>query len=251
MIDDAIVELMDWLHKVDEFDLPTYKELPSVPLYMEQVITYVNSVLAPLSDKEKNILTSFMVNNYVKAKIISEPVNKKYTKDQLGYLIAISILKQTLSISETSLLIELDGDLSQTRPVLYEFFRLMVHDIVKDETKRMVDRAEKYTKEYYKEREEGSDENAEKHLRDNLGLIALRLSIKAAVEKSIAEALLRTAGASLHGDDLYSEVSSPTSKQKHRIEKNSEDDAEKIAKRKKKTVVKQNESKLDVGKDVK
>lgn len=251
MMDDAIVELMDWLHKVDEFDLPTYKELPSVPLYMEQVITYVNGVLAPLSDKEKSVLTSFMVNNYVKAKIITEPVNKKYTKDQLGYLIAMSILKQTLSISETSLLIELDGDLSQTRPVLYEFFRLMVRDIVKDETKRMVDRAEKYTKEYYKEREEGSDENAEKHLRDNLGLIALRLSIKAAVEKSISEALLRAVGASLHGEELYEEALTPTHKQEHRMKRNSEDEAEKLAKRKKKTAEKQKESKLDPGKGVK
>lgn len=250
MMDDAIVELMDWLHKVDEFDLPTYKELPSVPLYMEQVITYVNGVLTPLSEKEKNVLTSFMVNNYVKAKIINEPINKKYTKDQLGYLIAISILKQTLSISETSLLIELDGDLSQTRPVLYEFFRLMVHDIVKDETKRMVARAEKYTKEYYKEREEGSDESAEKHLRDNLGLIALRLSIKAAVEKAIAEALLRAAGASLHGE-LYDEAISPTHKQAHRAKKNSVDEAEKLAKSKKKSQEKREKSKLDLGKGVK
>lgn len=234
MMDDQIVELMDWLKKVDEFDLPTYKELPSVPLYMEQVITYVNSVLKPLSDKDKNVLTSFMVNNYVKAKIIDEPDNKKYGKNHLGYLIAISLLKQVLSISEASLLIELDGDISKEDSVLYEFFRLMVHDIIKDETSRMVQRAEKYSKDYYKEREEGSDEAADVHLRDSLGLIALRLSIKAAVEKAIAEALLTAVGKGLHGDKVYTDIQTPTSKENKRAKKNVKSETKKIAKGKKK-----------------
>lgn len=235
MMDEQIIELMDFLRKVDEFDLPTYKELPSVPLYMEQVITYVNGVLKPLSDKDKNVLTSFMVNNYVKAKIIDEPENKKYSKNHLGYLIAISLLKQVLSISETSLLIELDGDISKEDSVLYEFFRLMVRDIVKDETSRMVQRAEKYSKDYYKEREEGSDEAADVHLRDSLGLIALRLSIKAAVEKSIAEALLTAVGKGMHGEKNFEDVQNPTSKQEKRVRKNAKTEAHKIAKGKKKS----------------
>lgn len=235
MMDEQIVELMDFLKKVDEFDLPTYKELPSVPLYMEQVITYVNNVLKPLSDKDKNVLTSFMVNNYVKAKIIDEPENKKYSKNHLGYLIAISLLKQVLSISETSLLIELDGDISKEDSVLYEFFRLMVRDIVKDETSRMVQRAEKYSKDYYKEREEGSDEAADIHLRDSLGLIALRLSIKAAVEKAIAEALLTAVGKGMHGEKVFEDVQNPTSKQEKRVRKNAKADAHKLAKGKKKS----------------
>ena len=235
MMDEQIIELMDFLKKVDEFDLPTYKELPSVPLYMEQVITYVNNVLKPLSDKDKNVLTSFMVNNYVKAKIIDEPENKKYSKNHLGYLIAISLLKQVLSISETSLLIELDGDISKEDSVLYEFFRLMVRDIVKDETSRMVQRAEKYSKDYYKEREEGSDEAADVHLRDSLGLIALRLSIKAAVEKAIAEALLTAVGKGMHGEKNFEDVQNPTSKQEKRVRKNAKADASKIAKGKKKS----------------
>ena len=235
MMDDQIVELMDWLKKVDEFELPTYKELPSVPLYMEQVITYVNGIIKPLNDKEKNVLTSFMVNNYVKAKIIDEPENKKYGKDHLGYLIAISMLKQVLSISEASLLIELDQDISKEDSVLYEFFRLMVHDIVKDETSKMVEKAEQYSKDYYKEREEGSDESADMHLRDQLGLIALRLSIKAAVEKAIAEALLTAVGKGLHGDKVYTDIQTPTHKEQKRAKKNAKTETHKIAKGKKKS----------------
>jgi hypothetical protein len=84
------------------FHLPRYHEIPSIDLYMDQVIGYVEQSLAPFKaqDKEK-IITSSMVNNYVKQGLVSAPVKKKYNKEHIAYIIVVCILKQILSISET------------------------------------------------------------------------------------------------------------------------------------------------------
>ena len=38
--------LLEYLKKGQDFVLPSYKELPSIDLYMEQVLKYVNNALA-------------------------------------------------------------------------------------------------------------------------------------------------------------------------------------------------------------
>jgi hypothetical protein len=41
-MDKELEELQNWLKAASSFELPSYKELPTVPLYMEQVIDYIN-----------------------------------------------------------------------------------------------------------------------------------------------------------------------------------------------------------------
>ena len=41
-----------------------------------------------------------MINNYVKLKLIPKPDKKKYGREHLAYLVAITILKQVLTIPE-------------------------------------------------------------------------------------------------------------------------------------------------------
>ena len=55
--------------------------------------------LMPQEEGEK-ILTPAMINNYVKLKLIPKPDKKKYGREHLAYLVAITILKQVLTISE-------------------------------------------------------------------------------------------------------------------------------------------------------
>ena len=83
------------------FHLPRYHEIPSIDLYMDQVIGYVEQCLSPfrIHEKEK-IITSSMVNNYVKQGLISSPVKKKYSQGHIAYIMIICIIKQILSISE-------------------------------------------------------------------------------------------------------------------------------------------------------
>lgn len=91
-----------------ENPLPTYDELPSIKLYMDQVISLMESYLAPFSPLwENSIITRSMINNYVKLHIMPAPENKRYTKQHLAYLIIICILKQTLPIRSIVALINL------------------------------------------------------------------------------------------------------------------------------------------------
>ncbi|MFV0561410.1 MAG: DUF1836 domain-containing protein [Enterococcus sp.] len=94
-------ELCMWGKKIENFRLPTWEELPDLELYMDQVITLVDRYLSPLIDGEKHpLLTASMVNNYVKQGLIPAPSKKRYGKTHVAFLLAITILKQVLSISE-------------------------------------------------------------------------------------------------------------------------------------------------------
>lgn len=55
---------------IEEFRLPRYAQIPDVGLYLEQVVRYVNSHLAILGEPA---LTSSMVSNYVKQRLIPAP----------------------------------------------------------------------------------------------------------------------------------------------------------------------------------
>ncbi len=96
-----------------EYHLPEWDELPAIPLYMDQVVLLLNRYLALFSAvaNEDKLITSTMINNYVKMKLIPAPVKKKYSKVHMAYLIIVCILKQTLSISVISQM--LPPDLSE------------------------------------------------------------------------------------------------------------------------------------------
>ena len=82
------------------FSYPEWEEIPSINLYLDQVLLYVNQICPPASpDKEKG-LTASMVNNYVKHGYISKPEKKKYQRKQIARLIAITTLKSVFSIQE-------------------------------------------------------------------------------------------------------------------------------------------------------
>lgn len=93
--------LQKWGQELENVRLPRWHELPEIDLYMDQVITLVERYLSPIILKEKHtLLTSSMVNNYVKLELIPSPKKKRYTQKHLAFLIAITLLKQVLTISE-------------------------------------------------------------------------------------------------------------------------------------------------------
>ncbi len=212
-MDEELKKLQDWLESASLYELPSYKELPTVPLYMEQVVGYINKTLAPLSPHDSEILTSYMVNNYVKAKIIKEPERKKYNEVHLGYLLAICSLKNSLTMSELSNLIALDNDVSADKSVLYSFFRLMSTSIAKNTIALAKQRVDRFVREYEKNKET-DPEQAEQHLVDSLGLIALRMSIQSSVNRIIAEVFLNAIQHSDHAIAIEQ-------KKHHKVEKHS------------------------------
>lgn len=93
--------LQIWGKELVNVHLPRWHELPEIELYMDQVITLVQRYLHPIVLKEKHtLLTSSMVNNYVKLGLIPAPKKKRYNQKHLAFLIAITLLKQVLSIPE-------------------------------------------------------------------------------------------------------------------------------------------------------
>ena len=97
--------------------LPRYAEIPTVGLYLEQTIKYINSYLAPLGCLE---LTGSMVSNYVKKGLIPAPVKKQYFPEQISYLFFVAIAKNLTSMENIDLLISVQRE-TYTLPVAYDY----------------------------------------------------------------------------------------------------------------------------------
>ena len=106
---------------------------------MDQVLTYTDNQLRPLFPREEKILTSSMVNNYVKQKLIPTPLNyvkqkliptplhKRYGREHLALLIFVCLMKRTVPISDIQRLFAIQ---SATYPVqrAYDFFCTAVEE---------------------------------------------------------------------------------------------------------------------------
>jgi len=82
------------------FRVQRYTELPDIDLYMEQVISFVNKNLGIFSQGGEYLITSSMINNYVKYGIIPPPEKKKYKRRHIAYIFVVYFLKQVLTMSE-------------------------------------------------------------------------------------------------------------------------------------------------------
>ena len=82
------------------FSYPEWDEIPNIDLYLDQVLLYVNQVCEPISSGSEKGLTASMVNNYVKHGYLTKPEKKKYQRQQIARLIAITTLKSVFSIQE-------------------------------------------------------------------------------------------------------------------------------------------------------
>ena len=98
--------------------LPAYDEIPTVGLFLDQTAKYISEYLMPLQDQA---LTGSMISNYVKKKMISNPVKKQYSRDQICYLLFISVAKNVLSLEEIQWFIDLQKK-TYSIPVAYNYF---------------------------------------------------------------------------------------------------------------------------------
>lgn len=89
------------------FRCPRWAELPSLPLYMDQVMLVLADAVGPFAVAGEKMVTSSMVNNYVKHGLVQPPEKKKYGKTQLSALILVSVLKRVLSLSEIAGLVQM------------------------------------------------------------------------------------------------------------------------------------------------
>ena len=94
--------------KILAFKMPRYNELPSIELYIDQVLSYIDSIFDPLDmqDIEKP-LTASMVNNYVKQGAVPPTVKKRYSREHIAYLIIVRLAKQIFTIDEIIRMIQI------------------------------------------------------------------------------------------------------------------------------------------------
>ncbi|MBQ4637267.1 MAG: DUF1836 domain-containing protein [Clostridia bacterium] len=94
-------KLTKWNDYINSFSLPAWDKLPTIELYMDQVIVLLNDYLSYLSyeGSEENLITASMINNYVKLKLMPAPVKKRYGRMHIALLIMICHYKQVHSMA--------------------------------------------------------------------------------------------------------------------------------------------------------
>ncbi len=84
---------------VDDADLIS-AEIPSIDLYLEQILSLVADKNQEGSAPADRTLTKNMINNYSKDGLITPVKGKKYSKEQIVQMLIVYSLKNTLSIDE-------------------------------------------------------------------------------------------------------------------------------------------------------
>ena len=69
-------------------------------------LNHINFILQ--RDFDDKIITSSMINNYVKGNVIESPIKKKYQKSHVGQLLRISFYKKILEINDCKKLFEFE-----------------------------------------------------------------------------------------------------------------------------------------------
>lgn len=92
-------ELLEFSSALRAFKTESWSRFPSIDLYMDQVVTYLERLLLLFdTDAAGKVITPSMVNNYVKEGYVKRPVNKKYDREHLVSLYILSMLKPILPI---------------------------------------------------------------------------------------------------------------------------------------------------------
>jgi len=94
-------KLRRWKKYLLEYELPSWENIPDIGLYMEQVIILLKQYLdyLPPELKEEQFITASTINNYVRMKVIPEPVKKRYYRVHIAYLIMVLTMKTGIEIS--------------------------------------------------------------------------------------------------------------------------------------------------------
>lgn len=242
-MDECIKKLFEYIEKIGNFKLPNYELLPSIPLYMEQVTKYINMSLAPLvNDDNSSLITGYMVNNYVKAKIINPPKDKQYDDEHIAYLIFITLLKNSASLKDIATFIELDKEFIKDRKDLYNFYKKLQEQILQETQGDIF----KLFKEYdlnaedienapvqnAEEAQKITEENKEnkkfsKEVRE-FARIALRLYIESETRKIVADTIMKYVNNSV----LPQQVMKDSKKEEQFEIRKLEEEAKKLANRK-------------------
>lgn len=100
-------ELLDEiLGSLDRIEYVKPEDVPNIDLYMDQVLTFLDSKLkSVVRQQEDRPLTKTMINNYAKNDLLPPPVKKKYSKEHVLLLIFIYYYKGVIPMNEIQTLL--------------------------------------------------------------------------------------------------------------------------------------------------
>lgn len=99
-------DILDIKQKLTESRPEEWESIPDIDLYMDQVIGYMKRQHIGLELEDEETLTSAMINNYIKSGLLPRANGKKYNREHIGYLTAICLLKQVLSVGDAGILLK-------------------------------------------------------------------------------------------------------------------------------------------------
>ena len=107
---------------IADLHLPRFAEIPDIPLYMDQLIGYVGKQMEIFALPSEKPLTSSMVNNYVKMRLVPQPEAKRYQPLHVAYLILVCLAKRMYSMSDIERLVAIDVQHRFQVPDVYDRF---------------------------------------------------------------------------------------------------------------------------------
>ena len=118
-------KLRRWEKYLKNFRLPDWEDIPDFGLYMNQLTDLLRQYLdyLPPELKEEQFITAATINNYVRTKVMPEPVKKRYYREHIAYLLIILSLKQSMSLSMITHLIPMGLSQEELREVYTVFAR--------------------------------------------------------------------------------------------------------------------------------
>ncbi|MDE6590117.1 MAG: DUF1836 domain-containing protein [Oscillospiraceae bacterium] len=108
--------------------------LPDIPLYMDQVVSYLARQTAAFGEGDG--LTPAMINNYIKDGLLERANGKKYGQEHLAYLTAIGALKQVMSVREMKVLTTVGRELGEADKQ-YGYFCQYLDQAMEDAAQRL------------------------------------------------------------------------------------------------------------------
>lgn len=178
------------LKRLNEKKIPSFNELPDVNLYMDQMIDYIKEILNEYELTSENEITSFMINNYVKAKLIKSPIKKKYNKDQLAHIIAIVFLKKVTSISNISIILNSEESNKNKTETKYNYFSKLYDENFNDVLTYVTTTYEVIYKKAISKSKKKNNEEIKSIYKTGLIFLALRLFIKSEINNYFAEKIM-------------------------------------------------------------
>lgn len=107
----------------------SWVEFPDIGLYKDQVVSYMHRQLINFGDEGQ--ITSAMINNYIKDRLLPRADGKKYSREHLAGLTEICLLKQVLSVRDTGLLLHQELDEGDPEGFYFKFKQILDEALTK------------------------------------------------------------------------------------------------------------------------